>query len=113
MSEHDFVIMWDNTGLEYVGDITADEQRVIMEALKGKETPRRALANPFHLRLRAQHNPQRHYEIEIYFLTAESGTTEQDIREWFNTDPQAAVDLVRERGRVFYSERVTEQPIIV
>lgn len=113
MSEHDFVIMWDNTGLEYVGDITADEQRVIMEALKGKETPRRALANPFHLRLRAQHNPQRHYEIEIYFLTAESGTTEQDIREWFNTDPQAAVDLVRERGRVFYSERATEQPIIV
>ena len=108
MSEHDFVIMWDNTGLEYVGDITADEQRVIMEALKGKETPRRALANPFHLRLRAQHNPQRHY-----FLTAESGTTEQDIREWFNTDPQAAVDLVRERGRVFYSERATEQPIIV
>ena len=105
--------MWDNTGLEYVGDITADEQRVIMEALKGKETPRRALANPFHLRLRAQHNPQRHYEIEIYFLTAESGTTEQDIREWFNTDPQAAVDLVRERGRVFYSERATEQPIIV
>ena len=113
MSQHDFVIMWDNTGLEYVGDITADEQRVIMEALKGHETPRRALANPFHLRLRAQHNPQRHYEIEIYFLTAESGTTEQDIREWFNTDPQAAVDLVRERGRVFYSERAQEQPIIV
>lgn len=111
MSQHDFVIVWDNTGLEYVGDITADEQRVIMEALKGKEAPRRALANPFHLRLRAQHNPQRHYEI--YFLTAESGITEQDIREWFNTDPQAAVDLVRQRGRVFYSDRAQEQPVIV
>ena len=111
MSTHDFVIMWDNTGLEYVGDITADEQRVIMEALKGKQTPRRALANPLHLRLRAQHNPQRHYEI--YFFSAESGTTEQDIREWFAANPQAAVDLVRQRGQVFYSERATERPIIV
>ena len=111
MIAHDFVIMWDNTGLEYVGDITADEQRVIMEALRGKEAPRRALANPLHLRLRAQHNPQRHYEI--YFLTAEAGITEQDIRDWFETDPQAAADLVRERGQEFYSERAREQPIIV
>ena len=111
MSLHDFVIMWDNTGLEYVGDITADEQRVIMETLKGNTSPRRALANPLHLRLRAQHNPQRHYDI--YFLTAEAGVTEQDIREWFETDPQAAVDLVRQRGQVFYSDRVTTQPIIV
>jgi len=111
LSQHDFVIVWDNTGLEYVGDITADEQHVVMEALKGKETPRRALANPFHLRLRAQHNPQRHYEI--YFLTAESGITEQDIRSWFTVNPQAAADLVRERGRVFYSNRALEQPVIV
>jgi len=111
LSQHDFVIVWDNTGLEYVGDITADEQRVVMEALKGKETPRRALANPFHLRLRAQHNPQRHYEI--YFLTAESGITEQDIRSWFTANPQAAADLVRQRGRVFYSNRALEQPVIV
>jgi len=111
VSTHDFVIMWDNTGLEYVGDITAVEQRVIMEALRGKETPRRALANPLHLRLRAQHNPQRHYEI--YFFSAESGITEQDIREWFESNPQAAADLVRQRGQVFYSERATERPVIV
>jgi len=111
LSQHDFVIVWDNTGLEYVGDITADEQRVVMEALKGKETPRRALANPFHLRLRAQHNPQRHYEI--YFFSAEAGITEQDIREWFAANPQSAVNLIRERGRVFYSERALEQPVIV
>ena len=111
MSTHDFVIMWDNTGLEYVGDITADEQRVIMEALRGKETPRRALANPLHLRLRAQHNPQRHYEI--YFFSAEAGITEQDIREWFEANPQAAADLVRQQGQVFYSDRATERPVIV
>lgn len=111
MSQHDFVIMWDSTGLEYVGDITADEQRVVMEALKGHDSPRRALANPFHLRLRAQHNPQRHYEI--YFLTAESGITEQDIREWFETNPQSAVNLIRQRGRQFYSDRSIERPVIV
>lgn len=108
---HQFVIMWDCNGLEYIGDITADDQRMIVESLKGKESPRRALANPYHLRLRAQFNPQRHYEI--YFVTATAGITEADIRDMFEADPQTAADTIRELGTVFYSDRATQKVAIV
>ena len=108
---HQFVIMWDCNGLEYIGDITADDQRMIVETLQGNNSPRRALANPHHLRLRAQFNPQRHYEI--YFVTATSGITEADIRDMFEADPQTAADTIRELGTVFYSDRATQKAAIV
>ena len=107
---HQFVIMWDCNGLEYIGDITADDQRMIVETLKGKESPRRALANPHHLRLRAQFNPQRHYEI--YFVTATDGITESDIRDMFEASPQTAADTIRELGTVFYSDRAAQKVAI-
>ena len=107
---HQFVIMWDCNGLEYIGDITADDQRMIVETLKGKESPRRALANPHHLRLRAQFNPQRHYEI--YIVEAADGITESDIRDMFKADPQTAADTIRELGTVFYSDRATQKVAI-
>lgn len=108
---HQFVIMWDCTGLEYIGDITADDQRMIVESLRGNHSPRRALANPYHLRLRAQFNPQRHYEI--YIVEATDGITELDIREMFEADPQTAADTIRELGTVFYSDRATQKVAIV
>jgi hypothetical protein len=100
---HQFVVMWCNEGLEYVGDVTADNQRVTWEALQGRDSPRHALTNPFHLRLRAQFNTQRHYEI--YFFNAEAGITEQDIKNMFRYDPQGSADLIREKGECFYSNR--------
>jgi hypothetical protein len=103
--------MWDCNGLEYIGDITADDQRMIVESLRGNNSPRRALANPHHLRLRAQFNPQRHYEI--YFVTATAGITEADIRDMFKADPQTASDTIRELGTVFYSDRATQKVAIV
>ena len=107
---HQFVIMWDCNGLEYIGDITADDQRMIVEALKGNDSPRRALANPHHLRLRAQFNPQRHYEI--YIVEATEGITADDIRDMFEADPQSAADTIRELGTVFYSDRATQKVAI-
>ena len=100
---HDFIVMWCNEGLEYVADITADEQRVIVEALKGNESPRHAYANPLHLKLRAQFNTQRHYEI--YYIGFEESITEQDVRDMFRRDPQGSADLIRSRGECFYSNR--------
>ena len=103
--------MWDCNGLEYIGDITADDQRMIVESLRGKESPRRDLANPYHLRLRAQFNQHRHYEI--YFVTATDGITEADIRDMFEASPQTAADTIRELGTVFYSDRATQKAAIV
>jgi hypothetical protein len=109
---HQFIVMWCNEGLEYVADVTADQQQVIIEALKGNESPRHAYANPLHLRLRAQFNTQRHYEI--YFIDATEGITEHDICEMFRNDPQGSADLIRSRGIEFYSNRAeVKQAVIV
>lgn len=102
--EHQFIVMWCNEGLEYVANITADQQRVMWENLQGRDSPRHAYANPFHLRLRAQANPQRHYEI--YFINGTEGITEEDIRQMFRNDPQGSADLIRSKGIVFYSNRL-------
>ena len=95
--------MWDCNGLEYVADITADQQRVTWEKLQGKETPRHAYANPQHLMLRAKFNPQRHYEI--YTFNATEGIGEQDIRGMFENNPQMAADTIREIGHCMHSDR--------
>lgn len=111
--EHQFIVMWCNEGLEYVADVTADNQRVMWESLQGNDSPRHAYANPFHLRLRAQFNTQRHYEI--YFIDVAEGVTEQDIRDMFRRDPQGSADLIRSKGDCFYSNRLdpTQRSVIV
>jgi hypothetical protein len=108
---HEFVVMWCNEGLEYVGDITADTQRVVWEKLQGHDSARHAMANPFHLRLRAQANPQRHYEI--YFVGADEGIIEDDIRDMFLASPQTAADTIRERGECFYSNRAESNNTVI
>lgn len=108
---HQFVVMWCNEGLEYVGDMTADNQRVTWETLQGRDSPRHALANPFHMRLRAQLNLDRHYEI--YFIGAVDGIGEEEIRSMFRNDPQGSADLIRSKGECFYSNRATKGAVIV
>jgi hypothetical protein len=107
---HTFIAMWDCNGLEYLDDVTADEQRVAWERLQGKESPRHSLANPFHLRLRAQANPQRNYEI--YLFSVENGISKEDLIEAFATDPQYIVDHIRKNGECFYSDRDTNKRVI-
>jgi len=103
------VVMWCNEGLEYVGDVTAEQGKKAWAALKGDE--HRGMPNLLHMRLRAQFNSQRHYEI--YFVEATDGITEDDIREMFRASPQTAADTIRELGECFYSDRVEERPVIV
>ena len=106
---HQFVVMWSNEGLEYVGDVTAEQGKKAWAALKGDE--HRGMPNLLHMRLRAQFNSQRHYEI--YFVEATDGITEDDIREMFRASPQTAADTIRELGECFYSDRVEERSVIV
>ena len=108
--EHQFLVMWDCNGLEYVADITADNQRVTWEKLQGRETPRHAYANPYHLKLRAQFNSQRHYEI--YTFNAVEGISEQDIRDMFENSPQTAADTIRRVGHCLHSDRAEREVAI-
>ena len=103
-----FAIMWDCNGLEAVEQLP-DAAETTFALLKGQEPPRPP--NIMHWGLRAQANPQRHYEI--YWLEATKGITAQDIREMFEAHPQAAADTIREIGTVFYSDRQTRKAMIV
>jgi len=108
---HTFIAMWDCNGLEYIDDVTADEQRVMWEKLQGKESPRHALANPFHLRLRAQTNPQRNYEI--YFFSVDREITKEDLVDAFANDPQYMVNHIRKNGECFYSNAESQKERVI
>ena len=60
---HQFLIMWDQLGLECCIDVTADQQRRMWQKLKGEPVSETAIPNYQHLLLRARFNSQRHYEI--------------------------------------------------
>lgn len=100
---HTFAVMWDCDGLEAVVDITDLEHQRTFAMLKGIERPPYQIPNLLHWRLRAQANPQRHYEI--YVLQVEAGITEDDVREAFEVNPQQIVDVIRQNGHKFYSNR--------
>jgi len=108
--EHQFLAVWDCTGLEYLADITADEQRRMWAKLQGNESPAHSYANPQHLILRARANPQRHYEI--YVFSATEGITKDDIQEMFDNSPQTAADTIRRVGRCIYSDRAEQKVAI-
>ncbi len=107
---HQFVVVWDNTGLEYIGDITLDEQQRTWSALKGEEL-RYTIPNLNHLMLRARYNQQRHYEI--YIVTATDGITASDIQQMFGAAPQQAADTIRRLGQCLYSDRVEQDKILI
>jgi len=101
--------MWCNQGLECVFDITADKYNALITRLRGQEfIPQH---NLYHMRLRAQYNPQRHYEI--YFIGVDDEIKESDITEMFEANPQQAANTVRERGECFYSDRISDNAVIV
>ena len=108
---HQFVVMWDNRGLEFVGNYTDYAQDQMWATLQGKKSEK-TFVNLMHLELRARYNTQRHYEI--YLVNATEGITADDIRAMFDADPQAAADIIREKGYKFYSDRAdTKQVKIV
>ena len=105
-----FVLMWDNTGLEYIGDVTAADQNKMWSALQGKPATV-TIPNLMHMKLRAQANPQRHYEI--YFCDAQDGITADDLRDMFESSPQMAADTIRKLGHCFYSDRADAGQVVI
>ena len=108
MKTNRFVVMWDCHGLEAVEQVP-DPAETTFALLKGAEPLKPP--NIMHWRLRAQFNPQRHYEI--YVFDTVKGITAEDIRDMFEASPQHAADTIREIGTVFYSDRQTQKAAIV
>ena len=99
--------MWSTEGLECVIDITEEEKKCMWAELNVKKyTPGFSVDM---LKLRAQCNSQRHYEIYT-FDSGDHGLIE--VRRMFETTPQTMVDFVREHGTKIYSDRVTDSVIV-
>lgn len=104
-----FLVSWDCTGLEACINVTEYEKAEMWARLSDTEPPVGIGKAVQHLMLRARVNPQRHYEI--YTFNVAAGITKEDIREMFNNAPQAAADLIRDRGRKIYSDRVSQSEV--
>jgi hypothetical protein len=105
-------LMWDCDGLEAAANISSIRKRLTWAVLKGEDTRKIPVEpNLLHWQLRAQFNPQRHYEI--YLLEVADGITVEDIREAFESAPQEMADTVRRIGHKFYSDRATRERAIV
>jgi hypothetical protein len=103
-----FAIMWDCNGLEAVARVP-NPADTTFALLKGAEPPK--VPNILHWELRARYNSQRHYEI--YVITATPGIDEEDIREMFDANPQSAADTIRHIGHKFYSDRRSEDQVVI
>ena len=108
---HQFLIMWDQLGLECCIDVTEDQQRRMWQKLKGEPVSETAIPNYNHLLLRARFNSQRHYEI--YSVEATDGITAEDIREMFEASPQTAADTIRRLGHCLHSDRAERQRVVI
>jgi hypothetical protein len=105
-----FLISFDCNGLECLQDITEHhptnfEKTQLLEALKGSKISKNPLNQQiFQMKMRAQMNPQRNYEI--YVQSADDGISAGDFAAAFNSNPQFWADRVREYHSVkIYSDR--------
>ena len=100
-------LMWDCNGLEAAVNVDDINRQRTWAALKGQAPDRVPGPNLLMWQLRAQANPQRHYEI--YLISVDNGVTVTDICEGFRQNPQEMADTVRRIGHRFYSDRATEK----
>lgn len=104
-----FLLVWDMNGLEAIVDIRDIDAADTMARLKNEPaTALRSQLNYFILR--ARFNAHRHYEI--YSIHTSKDVSEEDLRGMFEDDPQLAVDLIRKRGTILYSNRLSDRTII-
>jgi hypothetical protein len=119
-----FIISWDMTGLEAVVDVTQDlaagelrDQEVLFDILKdpeanhGNEPWRRINSIIQSMTLRARANTQRHYEI--YSIQTVEDIDRSTLERLFEDDPQAAAELIRDRGTKLYSDRIAKRTQVI
>ena len=101
-------LMWDCNGLEAAVNVSDISKKRMWAALQGQDLNEiQAEPNLMHWQLRAQFNPQRHYEI--YLVEVGDDITVEDIMQAFEDNPQNMADTVRRIGHRFYSDRATEE----
>lgn len=113
-----YIVSWDNLGVEYFEDITKHHpdnwaKGHLFDSIKQSKVVREGLGfNLNALLLRAKMNHHRHYEI--YVFSSDDAIESSDIQKWFEQDPQAFANWVRENHSLeLYNDRKKTKDVIV
>jgi hypothetical protein len=105
-----FLVVWDMYGLESIHDLTKLDRDNLFAVLKDESANNAASKLVHYNVLRARANSQRCYEI--YTVQTDPGISIDDLVSLFNSDPQAAAELIRSRGNKIYSDRSDRKVVI-
>jgi hypothetical protein len=99
-----YIVMWDCQGLESVVPVPElDPEQAKMWEILGGPKQEDISGTLFAMKMRAQVNSQRFYEI--YAITASEGIERKDIIDMFAMEPQCAADTIRRIGVQIFSNR--------
>jgi hypothetical protein len=113
-----YIVSWDCEGVEFFEEITEHHpdnwaKNHLFDSIKASAKVEKPMGFNLHaLKLRAQFNSHRHYEI--YVFTSDSSIGPDEITAWFKTDPQGFADWVRKNHSYkIWDDRATKKPAIV
>ena len=120
-----FLLSWDMYGLESLVDLsTVENLRVEEEKIRmlkilsdpeardpGDQTGTVLHRTVQSILLRARVNSQRHYEV--YTIQIDSSVQERDLWDMFNSSPQTAAELIRERGNKLFCNRQDVAKVVI
>ena len=112
-----YMLCWSNEGFEAIVDVTDshpenfDVTRAMAKLADEPVPENEASRIGYQLKMRAQYNPQRHYECYVIGADEDIGTEALEI--WAEGDAQSLVDFAREKHfyKVFESY-ATPQSVI-
>ena len=120
-----FLLSWDMYGLESLVNLsTVENLRVEEEKIRmlkilsdpaakdpGDQTGAVLHRTVQSILLRARVNSQRHYEV--YTIQVDSSVQERDLWDMFNSSPQTAAELIRERGNKLFCNRQDVAKVVI
>lgn len=113
-----YIVSWDCEGVEFFEEITEHHpdnwaRNHLFDSIKASQKVDKPLSfNLYGLKLRAQMNSHRHYEI--YVFTSEDTVGPEEIKTWFVAAPQQFADWVRENHSLkIHDDRVRKKAQIV
>ena len=104
-----YICMWDENGFEVLKDCTSWERDTFLATIAGREL-KPAPVNLQAMMMRARFNPQRAYEIYTFNTTED--LDEDTLWSYADENPQALVDIIREKGKRLYSNAKLTEPRI-
>lgn len=95
-----YICMWDENGFETLKDCTSWERETFLNTIAGKQLSKPPV-NLQAMTMRARFNPQRAYEI--WTFNTEESLDEEALWVYAEENPQALVDMIRDRGKQLYA----------